>query len=309
MLAEVAAIASPSHWRTQMKRIAIVIAASLLLASCSSGAGDGGDADTSQVGKPATISHIHGLAVDSDDSLLVATHYGLIRIGDDGKSVFASADTTDHMGFSLHPGDGIMYRSGHSMQKPSLGVESSTDGAQWTHRSDVADPPVDFHSMAVSFADSKTLWGSDAAGRGTFRSADGGTTWSRLDAKGIDPQIYVLAGPAQRNVVFGGTARGLYRSVDGGATWQLMIGGGWAIGIAADPRNAKHMLVSTQAGMKVTTDAGATWTGAGAGLPSGAEIASLAISPVDATVAYAADSSRIYKTTDSAKTWTALPLA
>lgn len=278
----------------------------LLAASCSStdpGAGE------SQVGKPAQLSHIHGVAVGSTGALFVATHYGLIKQAGDGKFVYTSEDTNDHMGFSLHPEDGIMYRSGHSMEKPSLGVQSSTDGASWTHLSDVADPPVDFHAMAVSFADSKSLWGWDSGGRGTFRSRDGGKTWTRLDPKGIERQIYVLAGPASRDVVLAGTASGLYRSADGGSTWRSVsgTGGGWVIGVGADPTDPKRFLVSTQRGMKLTQDGGTTWEAAGKGLPSKSEFAYLAISPADADVAYAADSSTIYKTTDAGKSWTSVP--
>ncbi|HEX9697306.1 MAG TPA: hypothetical protein VGB64_13455 [Actinomycetota bacterium] len=282
------------------------VALGLALAACASGGSGGGD--QSQVGKSATISHIHGLGVDATGTPYVATHYGLIKAGASGAWVYASADTIDHMGFSLHAGDGMMYRSGHSPSKPSLGVQSSTDGARWTHLSDVADPPVDFHAMAVSLADSKTLWGWDSGGRGTFRSTDAGKTWTRVEAKGIDGQIYVLAAPAEANVVLAGTASGLYRSTDGGASWQAVagVGGGWVIGIGADPSDSKHMLVFTQRGMKSTTDGGATWTEAGGGLPSDAEIASISISPGDARTVYAADSSKIYKTIDGGKTWTAL---
>jgi hypothetical protein len=182
------------------RRISAAIAIGFALAACSSG-GDGGD--QSQVGTPATISHIHGLGVDAGGTLFVATHFGLIKQSGNGW-VYAGADKDDHMGFSLHPGDAIMYRSGHSPSRPSLGVESSTGGARWTHLSDVANPPVDFHAMAVSLADSKTLWGWDSGGRGTFRSTDGGKSWTRLEAQGIERQIYVLAGPAQPNTVLPG---------------------------------------------------------------------------------------------------------
>jgi photosystem II stability/assembly factor-like uncharacterized protein len=288
------------------RRAAAVVALGLALAACSSGGPV--DSDQSQVGEPATISHIHGLGVDSVGTPYVATHYGLIKAGTNGGWVYASADTNDHMGFSFHAADRVMYRSGHSFSKPSLGVESSADGAQWTHMSDVGDPPVDFHAMAVSFADSRTLWGWDSGGQGTFRSTDGGRTWTRLEAKGMQRQIYVLAGPAEPNVVFAGTATGLYQSIDGGTTWEAVQGtrGGWVIGIAADPSDAKHMLVFTQKGMKSTTDAGKTWTDAGGGLPSDVELTSVAISPADAKVAYASDSTRIFTTTDGGKTWNAV---
>lgn len=240
--------------------------------------------------------------------LYVATHFGLLRRAGD-TLVYAGADRDDHMGFSLEPNRGVMYRSGHSQDRPSLGVEISTDGARWTHVSDVANPPVDFHAMAVSFADKNSLWGWDSGGRGLFHSTDGGGNWTRLEAQGIERQIYVLSGPATPRVVFAGTATGLYRSTDDGAVWRAVGGmsGGWAIGIASDPKDAKHMLVFTQRGMKSTTDGGATWTDAHGGLPSDAQITSLAISPTDAKTAYAADSSKLYKTTDGGTSWAPVP--
>lgn len=280
--------------------IAFMTALPLALVACASG-GSGGD--PSQVGEPATISHIHGLGVDAQGSLHVATHFGLIKQTPDGAFVYASADRNDHMGFSLDPGEGIMYRSGHSPSKPSLGVQSSTDGATWTHLADVASPPVDFHAMAVSFADPKTLWGWDSGGRGTFRSIDGGKEWTRLETDGLERQIYVLSGPAEPNVVLAGIASGLYRSSDGGSSWEPMIGDGAVIGVGADPMDAKHLLVSTQRGVKVTRDGGDTWSDAGGGLPDDTQIGYLAISPENANIAYAADSSTVYRTNDGGQTW------
>lgn len=285
----------------RMMRVAVLAVALPVLAACASGSGGSG------VGEPAQISHIHGLGVAADGTLHVATHTGLIR-RDGNTWIYASEDRNDHMGFSLHPGDGVMYRSGHSVEKPSLGVQRSTDGARWQHLADVANPPVDFHAMAVSFADSRTLWGWDSGGRGGFRSTDGGTTWTRLEPGGIEGQVYVLAGPAAPNVVLAGTASGLHRSEDGGITWVRLggLGEGWVIGVAADPNDPNRILTSAQEGIRRTTDGGDTWLDAGRGLPTDAQIAYLAISPLDGNVAYAADASRIYQSNDGGGSWTPL---
>ena len=293
--------------KMMLRRVTLISMLGLALAACGS---DGAEGDGGQVGKPAPISHIHGLGVDSAGTLYAATHFGLIKAAADGSWVYASADKNDHMGFSFHPGDAIMYRSGHSPSRPSLGVESSSDGARWTHLSDVADPPVDFHAMAVSLADSKTLWGWDSGGRGTFRSNDGGKSWTRLETHGIERQLYVLAGPAQSNVVLAGTISGLYRSTDGGTTWRTIqgVGGDWVIAVAADPKDPNHIIAFTERGMKSSTDGGQTWTPALGGIPPGSEIRSLAISPIDGKIAYAADASKIYKTADGGETWTAVPI-
>lgn len=291
---------------TRVNAAVVGVTLAIGLGACSNAATS--DPASDPVGRPATISHIHGLGIDPSGVVYVATHFGLVKQGAGGGWVGASADTNDHMGFSLHPLDGVMYRSGHSRSKPSLGVQASRDGATWEHRSDVAEPPVDFHSMAVSFADPRSLWGRDAGGRGTFRSTDGGITWSSLATAGVAGQIYVLAGPAERGVVVAGTDVGLFRSTDGGATWRRIggLGSGWVLGVGPDPKDPQRMFVSSASGMKATYDGGATWRDAGTGLPLGAEIASIAVSPVDPLTVFAADASKIYRTIDGGSSWTAV---
>jgi len=290
---------------TNLRRtLAAAIGLALTLTAC----GSGGSQKVTEglAGAPASISHVHGLGIDAAGVLHVATHFGLIKQSSGGGWVYASNDRNDHMGFSLQPDAGVMYRSGHSQDRPSLGVESSADGSRWTHLSDVADPAVDFHAMAVSFAEGNNLWGWDSGGRGTFASTDSGKSWTALTTTGIEPQIYVLSGSASPNVVYAGTATGLYRSTDGGSAWSGVkgLGVGWAGAIGADPKDERHLVVFTQAGMKSSVDGGATWTAAGGGLPTGTTITSLAISPVDDTIAYAADSSNVFESRDAGKTWT-----
>lgn len=283
-----------------------VLALTLALASCSSGTNEPSGRDAGGAGETATaFLHVHGLAVAGDGTLYVATHGGLIRRSGDAW-VYASDDRNDHMGFSMDPRSGTMWRSGHSAAKPSLGVETSADGGRtWKHLSDVLDPPVDFHSMTVSHADPATLWGWDSGRRGTFVSSDGGANWTRLRENLF---AYVLAAPAERSLLLAGVADGIVRSADGGRTWSPVaaLAGGWVIALAADPSNAKHLLAFTHRGMKVSNDGGATWEPAIGGLPPKAEITSLAIDPTDPKVAYAAEATTLYSTADAGKTWTVI---
>jgi photosystem II stability/assembly factor-like uncharacterized protein len=206
------------------------------------------------------------------------------------------------MGFSLDPKTGTMYRSGHSPARPSLGVERSIGGARWEHLSDVLSPPVDFHAMAVSYADGKTLYGWDSAGRGVFRSDDGGENWTKLGQR-ISPFSFAAAGAP--GLVFAGTGDGLLRSDDRGMTWRPVVlpGRGYVAGLAVDPTDPTHLLAFTEGVLKATRDGGKTWTDAGNGIAQRAGITSLAISAADGNVAYAADQSRIWKTTDGGTTW------
>lgn len=291
-------------WSCRTKTGLLAIGLVATIASCSSGSVP--EAELDLVGSPATVSHIHGLGIDAGGTLFVATHYGLIK--QDGRSwVYASADTSDHMGFTLHAKDGVMYRSGHSPERPSLGVDASSDGARWTHLADVTDPPVDFHAMAVSAADSQSLWGW-GYGAGLYRSTDGGTTWSRLDPQGLEGQIYVLAGPPSRGQVLAGTQSGLHRSADGGESWSRVraASNGWVTAIGADPSDAERVLVFTPDGMRITTDGGRTWSQAASGLPEEG-IGQVAVSPVDGNIAVAATSDRMFRTEDGGRTWSPIP--
>ena len=293
--------------RVDRRSLVLAVAASAIaITACG-----GGDADPSpgvpRAGEAAkTFHHIHGLGVDRSGTLYVATHAGLIRGAGDKSWLYVSADRNDHMGFTLDPNTGTMFRSGHPVTGGSLGVELSPDGDAWRKLSTVLEPPVDFHAMAVSQADGKTIYGWDARSSKTMRSLDGGRTWQELSMKGIDRFVYSFSAPATSGVVLAGTPSGLFRSTDHGMSWKRIssIGDGYVVSVAADPSDASHFLAFTERGMKITRDGGTTWTPALGGIPPRVAATSLAISPVDGEVAYAADALTIFKTVDGGKTWT-----
>ena len=288
-------------------RRSLVIAVAVMAVALNACGGDTGSSRGGpRAGEPATtFHHIHGLGIDKAGTLYVATHAGLIRGTSDSSWNYVSADRNDHMGFTLDPKSGTMFRSGHPATGGSLGVESSADGDAWRKLSDVLEPPVDFHAMTVSQADGKTVFGWDSRTSKTLRSLDGGRTWRELSMLGTDSAVLSFAAPPTLGVVLAATSSGLFRSTDQGASWKRLstIGDGYVVSVATDPNDANHLLASTERGMKISRDGGATWTPSLGGIPPTVAVTSLAISPVDGDVAYAADALTIFKTVDGGKYW------
>jgi photosystem II stability/assembly factor-like uncharacterized protein len=129
------------------------------------------------------------------------------------------------------------------------------------------------------------------------RSADQGKTWEEVpapaypqqpaDAKGAPwklIQVWTLEAGAAPGELWAGTIPGgLFRSTDGSATWSLVeslwgrperaewFGGGYdhpgIHSICVDPRDARHVTIGISCGgVWQTSDRGATWKLAGAGM-------------------------------------------
>lgn len=168
------------------------------------------------------VSHIHGVAIDPTDptSIFLATHDGLFRAKPDGTAEPVSPDRNDYMGFTPDPAnDGRLFASGHPEGGGNMGLILSEDGgATWTQVSAGAGGPVDFHTMTVSRADPKTMYGLFA---GIQVSRDNGASWT-VAGPGPDRVIDLAASPTVADVLYAGTAGGLMRSVDAGKNWALI---------------------------------------------------------------------------------------
>ncbi len=125
-----------------------------------------------------------------------------------------------------------------------------------------------------------------------YRSADGGATWTPTGAP-PDLLLTLTAGPSPDLVYAGALDHGVLRSDDGARSWQIADRGLRASPVAAvavDPGDpARLYAVVPGQGFFVSRNAGQRWRRAGAGLPTDTtslQYSTLAIDPADSAVLY-----------------------
>lgn len=137
--------------------------------------------------------------------------------------------------------------------------------------------PGTITAIAVAPGDSQTIYVGTSVGA-VHATFDGGATWTNRSAglPGYEVTDFAVD-PADASVCYVGVARSfsdrLFRTDDGGLTW-LPAGGSLPAGLtpkalAVDWRlQPRHLYVGTGAGVQVSTDGGANWTAATAGMPN-----------------------------------------
>lgn len=165
--------------------------------------------------------HVHGVGLDPTDNsiLYIATHGDFYQSISGAPPVKVDKVRADYMAFNAPPVPGVpLYASGHPSTGGNTGLIKSNDGGiTWEHVSNVIEPPVDFHAMAISKQNPETIIGFDSGARGLFKTVDAGQTWETLE-----PPEYVSAlaiSPDASEVIFVGTGNGIFKSDDGGKTW------------------------------------------------------------------------------------------
>lgn len=174
------------------------------------------------------------------------------------------------------------------------GMYRSTDGGKsWTHiglefSRQIAAVEVDPSNPEVVYvAVQGSPWGPHD-GRGVYKSVDGGKSWTRVLAGGLETGASDLAmDPKNPSVLYaamwqhhqepwhgyqitsGGPGSGLYKSVDAGKTWARIQKGLPArvgrVGIAVSGADGNRLYVLVEAapdvaGLYRSDDAGASWT-------------------------------------------------
>ena len=134
------------------------------------------------------------------------------------------------------------------------------------------------------------------------------------------PFSALLVDPKNSSTLYGGNSRGIFISTDGGLSWNAPNSGlpgrpGLELStLVMDPGNPGTLYATTINGtlsnaagstaeLYKSTDGGATWIAAGAGLTSYYGYIAVAIDPQNPGVLYAGATSGIFKSTDGAASW------
>jgi hypothetical protein len=243
--------------------VGIVVIIGIVIAIALGPRGSDGGSSSSDNQRVVFWRHVHGLGIDPLDNniLYIATHGDFYKSVNGGPPVKVDQQRADYMAFNAPQTEGVpLYASGHPSTGGNMGLVKSTDGGQtWQSVSQVLDPPVDFHAMAVSRSNPNVIMGFDSGGRGLFKTTDAGNTWLNLN---YPEYITALAiAPDNSEVVFAGTENGIFRSSDGGNTWtQLNQYKGIGIfALAFDLEGALYASTETFGLSKSSSDQGETW--------------------------------------------------
>jgi photosystem II stability/assembly factor-like uncharacterized protein len=179
------------------------------------------------------------------------------------------------------------------------GIQESRDGGFTWHAGTLKN--ADAMSMAVSPNAPQTLY---TVGHDVFQiSSDGGQSWQALSPNLPSTDIHAFTqDPKQPERLFAFVmGAGVYRSDDGGKTWQelpVQPGEGSPSALAS---NGDALYATTQFGITVSLDHGASWTPL-PNQPSGVAI-SLVAPASNPELLYAGTLSGLAKSTDRGQSW------
>lgn len=273
--------------RTRLASATITLAVTLVSAGCAT--------DSTPEPQPAddtSVGHIHGLGVDpADDTLYVATHFGLFHVDDSGESTRVADRWQDTMAFTV-VGPGHFLGSGHPDLRedlpPHLGLIESTDaGKTWNPLA--LQGEADFHILEPT---DDILYAYDATTGRLLRTEDRTSFEVVLTA----PLISVAA-RAGADRLTATTGEGKLISIEAATGETRELGGPTTIYLDTTPEGALAG-IDPDGVVRVSDDGAKTWREVGSidGQPAAFATSERAW--------YAATESAVFRSTDAGKTWT-----
>ncbi|WP_158583034.1 F510_1955 family glycosylhydrolase [Nesterenkonia natronophila] len=286
-----ASLWNPTGW-SGARAVTLVAVSTLALTSCGAETDSADPAGPSEGGEGENLEHVHGLDVDpSDGSLMIASHYGLFKLHDDGPR--RVSEVQDFMGFTVVDED-MLLASGHPGEgqdaPANLGLISSADGgATWEEVS--LSGEADFHALDAM---GDRVYGVDAAsGQELLISDDAGQTWQ---SSGAPAMASLAIDPRDADTVLGTTESGPVISTDGGQSFTTKADAPILHHVDWAPDGTIFAL-DPDAGVHRSEDNGVTWEHVGE-VHAGVEGHPEALHAVDQDEVWAAVGGSILHSTD-----------
>jgi hypothetical protein len=168
------------------------------------------------------------------------------------------------------------------------------------------------YSVTVDPSDPQTVYVGGQVG--TFKSRDGGGSWTSLPESGSNVKVVAVDPRDSRVVYTGADFRGIRKSIDGGASWTPIDSGlpsgdrTSVTAIVIMPSGAEAVYIVTSDGSFKSTDGGSSWNALSKELPDGSEptrmadLKALVLDPADPLTMYAGGNG-VFKSTDGGVSW------
>lgn len=251
----------------------------------------GSPAPSTAAALPATSDYHSLLAVPgSPERLLLGTHQGLYRSPDGGRTwSFQGLQGEDAMNLARGGGQTV-WAAGHDL------LAKSTDGGTtWEDVRPAGLPSLDVHAFAVD-PRSRDLYAA-VAGRGLYRSRDGGRTFGAVSTS-VGGGVMALAVTPQPRILAGDMRQGLLGSDDGGASWRQLLPA-QVVGLAVNPQDASR-IVAAGRGILLSEDGGDTWD---AVLELAAGAGPVTWATAGRTAYVVGFDKKLYRSSDRGRTW------
>ena len=143
--------------------------------------------------------------------------------------------------------------------------KTTNGGASWFALSDFM-ANLAIHSLVMDPVDRTILYagtGEEFRGAGVFKSTDSGATWAQIASTANSDFYYVrrmvIARPAGVSTLIVATDTGLFVSTNAGVSWTKRITGS-LMDVEVDPNNQSNLSASGYGSLAYSTNGGTSWT-------------------------------------------------